>query len=128
MTGELVRFAFVGTAATFTHYFAALIATAFLSVYLSNLLGFLSAVVISYFGHQRYSFRLSGSAVSHQSQAPKFILGSLGGLLMSYVVLLIAERLIHAPNWLALLAAAFLVPLYNFFINKLFVFRSSEEI
>ncbi|MEM1152985.1 MAG: GtrA family protein [Pseudomonadota bacterium] len=127
VTGELVRFALVGLAATATHYFVALVASLLLSVYFSNLLGYLMAVMISYFGHQRYSFRLSGAAVSHKSQAPKFIFGSLGGLLLSYVVLLIAEKFLHAPNWLALAAAVCLVPLYNFFINKLYVFRNSSE-
>jgi len=96
----------------------------YLSVYSANLLGYLTAVAISYFGHQRYSFQLSVENISHKRQLPRFVMGSLGGLALSYLVLAIVADLLGAPNWLSLAAAVGLVPVYAFLVNKLYVFPS----
>ena len=122
--GQIARFAAVGVAATCAHYIVALLASTGVNVYGANLLGYLAAVGISYVGHQRYSFRVAADDISHQRQLPRFVLGSVTGLALSYVALAIAGDLFGAPDWLSLAAAVSLVPVYTFLFNKLYVFRS----
>ncbi|MGL4565081.1 MAG: GtrA family protein, partial [Halioglobus sp.] len=73
LSGQVLRFALVGAAATCTHYIVALISALHIHLYGANLLGYLAAVAISYFGHQRYSFRVAAEDVSHQRQLPRFV-------------------------------------------------------
>lgn len=127
LAGEAMRFAMVGVAATAAHYTVALLLADYGNVYGANLLGYLAAVAISYFGHQRVSFQLAPGDISHRRQLPRFVLGSLGGLALSYLVLAIAAHLLGAPDWLALAAAVGLVPIYSFLFNKLWVFHRAGD-
>ena len=124
LKGQVQRFLLVGLAATCVHYGIALLSANVVNLYLANLLGYLAAVTVSYVGHQRFSFRLAPQAISHAKQLPRFILGSLGGLALSYLVLAIMRDVLDAANWLSLAAAAGLVPVCAFFFNKLYVFRT----
>ena len=127
LSSQMARFALVGVVATCAHYLVAIGAVQYVNVYGANLAGYLAAVAISYFGHQRYSFQLSAREISHRSQFPRFILASLGGLALSYLVLAIMEDGLGSPHWLSLLAAVCLVPIYAFMVNKLVVFRASSS-
>ena len=122
--GQVRRFLLVGLAATCVHYGMALLSANAVNLYVANLLGYLAAVTVSYVGHQRFSFRLAPEAISHAKQLPRFIVVSLGGLALSYLVLAIMRDLLDAANWLSLAAAAGLVPVCAFFFNKLYVFRT----
>lgn len=127
LSRQMLRFTLVGVLATCTHYLVALSVAQFFNIYGANLAAYLLAVAVSYFGHQRYSFQLSAGEISHQLQFPRFILASLGGLALSYLVLAIMDEGVGAPHWLSLAAAVCLVPLYSFTINKLVVFRTSSD-
>ena len=127
LPGELTRFALVGALASCTHNVIALLSAGHITLYGANLLGYMAAVAISYFGHQRYSFRLAAQDISHSSQLPRFVLGSLSGLALSYLLLALARQVLDAPNWLALALAVGLVPVYAFLFNKRFVFRSAAN-
>lgn len=127
LSGQMARFGLVGVVATCAHYLVAIIAVQNINVYGANLAGYLAAVAISYFGHQRFSFQLSAGEISHRSQFPRFVLASLGGLALSYLLLAIMENGLGAPHWLSLAAAVCLVPVYTFVVNKLCVFRVSSR-
>jgi putative flippase GtrA len=122
--GQFVRFAAVGATATCAHYALALLTSGWVGIYSANLLGYSVSVGISYFGHQRFSFQIAANDIYHRQQMPRFLVGSLTGLALSYLVLALARGLLGAPDWLALAAAVALVPIYTFVFNKLFVFRS----
>ncbi len=124
LRSQVTRFTLVGAAATCTHYIVAYVFALQISVYSANMAGYLCAVVVSYIGHQRYSFQLQKQEISHKQQLPRFILGSLGGLALSYLVLTIMTDVLHTPDFLSLAAAVGLVPAYTFLINKLYVFQS----
>jgi putative flippase GtrA len=124
---QMVRFALVGVAATAAHYLVAIAAVLYTNVYVANFLGYVAAVAISYFGHQRFSFALSPQEIFHRKQFPRFILGSLGGLALSYLVLAVMEDALGTPHWLSLAAAVCLVPIYTFLVNKLCVFRAPPQ-
>ena len=125
LSRQVLRFALVGAAATCTHYIVALISALHIHIYGANLLGYLAAVAISYFGHQRYSVRVAAGDVSHQRQLPRFVAGSLGGLALSYLLLALMRDWLGAPNWLSLAVAVGLVPVYAFVLNRLWVFRAT---
>jgi putative flippase GtrA len=127
LTGQMIRFALVGVVATCAHYLVAMGAVQYVNVYGANLAGYLAAVAISYFGHQRFSFQLSSREISHQAQFPRFLLASLGGLILSYLVLAVMEAGLEAPHWLSLAAAVCLVPIYTFLVNKLCVFQAEVK-
>lgn len=126
--GEMVRFLVVGIAATLTHYVVAMLCVSWTSLWLANFLGYLFAVFVSYFGHQRITFQLPADDVSHQRQAPRFVLSSLSGLAMSYLVLGVMNLVLAAPNWLSLAAVVTLVPIYTYFINKYWVFKQAGSV
>jgi putative flippase GtrA len=123
LTGQIGRFFVVGILATATHYLVAMLWLGWVSVWLANLLGYLAAVAVSYFGHQRITFRVPVAEVSHQRQAPRFLLTSLGGLAISYLVLLALNMLLSAPDWLSLACVVTLVPVYTYIANKYWVFK-----
>ena len=125
LTGQMLRFALVGALATCAHYLMAMVLVRYFNLYGANLAGYLSATAISYFGHQRFSFQLSAGEISHRTQFPRFILASLGGLALSFLVLAIMDDGVGARHWLSLAAAVCLVPIYTFTMNKLVVFRGS---
>jgi len=127
LSGQALRFALVGAAATCTHYLVALISAIYVDLYGANLLGYLVAVAISYLGHQRFSFRVAAKDISHQRQLPRFVAGSLGGLALSYLLLALMRGFFGAPNWLSLAVATGLVPVYAFLLNKLWVFRATAQ-
>lgn len=125
LANQVLRFALVGALATCTHYLVALGALHYINVYGANLAGYIAAVAISYLGHQRFTYRLSDAEISHRAQFPRFVLTSLGGLALSYLVLAIMEDALRAPHWLSLAAAVCLVPVYTFVVTRLFVFPGS---
>jgi len=126
LTGQVGRFFVVGIFATATHYLVAMFWLGWVSVWLANLLGYLAAVAVSYFGHQRITFRVPVAEVSHQRQAPRFLLTSLCGLAISYLVLLAMNLLLSAPDWLSLACVVTLVPVYTYIANKYWVFKSAD--
>jgi putative flippase GtrA len=123
-----LRFVLVGAGATCAHYLVALLSANTINLYAANLLGYLTAVAISYFGHQRYSFQLAPEAVSHRAQLPRFVLVSLSGLALSYLILALMKNQTGAPDWLSLAAAVGMVAVYNFLANKYCVFRASAPV
>ena len=127
LSGQVLRFALVGAAATCTHYVVALLLADHVNLYGANLVGYLAAVAISYFGHQRFSFRVAAGDISHQRQLPRFVAGSLGGLVLSYLLLALMRVWLGAPNWLSLAVAVGLVPVYAFLLNKFWVFRADGQ-
>lgn len=126
LLGQIARFSVVGFFATATHYLVAMFWVLWVSVWLANLLGYLAAVAISYFGHQRVTFRVPAAEASHLRQAPRFMLTSLGGLVMSYLVLAVMNLVLSAPDWLSLACVVTLVPVYTYIVNKYWVFNSAE--
>lgn len=119
---QIARFAAVGVTATATHYAAAMTIALAASPYLANLAGYATAVGVSYFGHQRFTFGLRGGGIAHFRHLPRFAATSLSALALSQLVLA-AARLWAAPEALALGAAVLIVPPYTFLLGRFWVFR-----
>ncbi len=85
---EVAVFGVVGVAATVAHYVIAnFVNSAFgISIFWCNLIGFLCAFSVSYFGHYHLSFR---SDAPHLKALPKFGFTALLGFLVNNAVLVV---------------------------------------
>jgi len=119
---QVGRFGVVGLTATGVHYVVALAANLGISAYAANVAGYLCAVSVSYFGHQRVTFRLAPAEVAHGRHLPRFVATSLSALALSQAVLA-AARALGTPDEVALAAAVLTVPPYTFLLSRFWVFR-----
>jgi len=115
-------FAVIGVAATTVHYVVALffvhIPTSS-SALLANLIGYVSAVFVSYFGHAKITFK---AEVKLRSLG-RFWASSISGFAASQLILytLINHFDVNAKH--ALLFAILSIPLLSYIVSKYWVFR-----
>ena len=124
---ELIRqiffFGVIGVIATLTHYFAALASSHLVPLYLANLLGYLCAVSVSYFGHGRVTFR----AELTQNLFKKFAFVSFLTFLSSEVLLFVLTHSMQQPKEIAFAVVALTIPVISFIINKFWVFTHNHN-
>lgn len=119
--GEILRFGVVGVAATLVHYLTALAALALVPPLQANVIGFLTAVAVSWIGHSRWTFRTA--RVSGAARLPKFVATVIGGFSMSQGALWLVEHTDALPDVLALAVAVGVVPPTTYLLNKFWVFK-----
>lgn len=119
---QLSFFGLVGVSATLVHYFVALLSHEYLGInlYVANLAGYCTAVLISYFGHGRLTFKRN----LHWPVFLRFILVSLATLLFSEGILwgLETHTTLHHSVSLAIVVST--IPILTFILSKLWVFRA----
>lgn len=119
---ELARFGSVGVLATCVHYLAALAATSAVGPYFANGFGYCTALLVSYLGHQRFTFRVPKGSREHRRQFPRFVISSLSALLFSQVVLAGVLGLgVREP--IALVVAILSIPPVTFLLGRFWVYR-----
>ncbi len=123
--GEVLRFGVVGVAATAVHYGTAFLSLGLLAPLAANTVGFLTAVLVSYAGHSRWTFRRTDRR-STVARFQKFLVTATGGLALSQAVLIVAEASGRVPQALSMLAAVLVVPPTTFLLAKLWVFRPTS--
>lgn len=121
MTLQFLKFALVGGVATATHVLAALILfyISGLGAFSANLMGFVSAWLVSYGGNRYWTFRASGP---HRVTAPKFLLVSVIGLLLNMAIIYVACDVMNLPFWLGLAIVVAVVPILQFAASRYWVF------
>lgn len=119
---QFSRFGLVGVLATAIHYGVALLMILATNTYLANLLGYCTAVGVSYIGHQRFTFRITLDSASHGRRLPKFIATSLSALILSQLVLA-GTAAVGLEEAIGLAVAVLSVPPYTFLLSRLWVFR-----
>jgi len=119
---QLVVFGVVGVTATLTHYFMALFSHEImtLSLYVANFLGYVSAVMVSFFGHGRFTFqqKLSWGVFA------RFALVSVGTFGCSELILLALESYFSLSHRISLGVVVCTIPIITFVLSKLWVFRA----
>ncbi len=122
---QLMIFAVVGVTATLTHYFTALFSheLAGIDLYLSNLFGYVAAVMVSYFGHGRFTFKQE----LNWGVFTRFAIVSVSTFLCSELILLGLEKGLQLPHRLSLAVVVCTIPLITFVLSKLWVFRSPAQ-
>lgn len=116
--GMLARFGGVGAAATVVHLSVAAIAFIIwptISPFLANLVAFLVAFQISFWGHRRFTFRREG-------RASRFFLLALGGFALNNGVLAALLAVSPLQGFIAIVLATFTVPLLMYFAARFWAF------
>ena len=125
---QYLRFGSVGLVATVVHVlaFVTLIELAATSPLLANLLAFALAVLVSFGGHRRWTFRPEAAGPRHPKAALlKFILVALLGLTLNSLAVYLITELLDLSYRYALLVMIGIVPLIVFLLSKHWVFAGS---
>ena len=118
LTGQLTRFGIVGVVATMVHLGIAGVVLAFYpgtSPFLANLVAFIVAFQVSFWGHSRFTFREQGRRV-------RFLLVTLMGFGINNGALLIFTNLELMDDFTAICLSVTAVPVFVFLASRLWVF------
>ncbi|HWA61830.1 MAG TPA: GtrA family protein [Caulobacteraceae bacterium] len=120
---QVLSFGAVGGAATATHAAVALAAhhLAGVAPLTANLIAYLTAVAISYFGNALITF---GRPARNAEQFVRFIAVSLSGFAINQSVVFATVKLAGWPLWLALIPALGLAAVSSFLMSKHWAFRA----
>jgi putative flippase GtrA len=118
---RLARFSAVGAIATGVHIGVAMIVVVAVGVSptVGATTGFLSAFIVSYVGHFRFSFAATGR---YRDYLLKFAVSSLASFLLSTVAVWVATAILGIDYKPALIALAIIVPVCNYLVNRFWVF------
>jgi len=117
---QLFAFGLVGVVATGVHYGVALTLTELFSVsiYLANLVGFCSAVLVSLLGHSTLTFKAS----LNPTIVKRFVFVALAALAVSETVLALLQNFFALHHRIALAIVVMIIPIATFVINKFWVY------
>lgn len=116
-------FAVIGAAAAAVHYVVAVgIEFAQLtSPAKANILGFLLAFPVSYWGHRKLSF--AAHKATHQQAFPKFFTVALTGFLINQFMVINALHFTAIPFWLVLAVVMIVVAISTYLLSYYWAFK-----
>ena len=119
--GEITRFGAVGVAASVLHIGVALtlIRIGALGVYGANAVAFLVALVVSYFGHHRWTFDREGR---HAEHFPRFVATAILGFILNQCIILLSIEVFGLAYWAGILIVVATVPGIVYLLCKLWAF------
>ncbi|MCF6808390.1 GtrA family protein [Thiotrichales bacterium 19S9-12] len=120
---QTFKFGIVGVIAAVVHFIIVTLLVYLFSWYplLANIIAFLIAYQISYFGHKNWTFKQEGKIFTRSSNIKFFIVASLSFILNEG---LYAVYLTFIPSYqLALFLTLATVPPITFLLSKLWAFR-----
>lgn len=118
LTHKIVRFAFVGGLATFTHVAVAFAILRFLShsVLIANLFGFSLAFGVSYFLQSSFVFKKSFTF----QNAGRFFIVQFSALFISQFI---SGLFPETNSYLRVLLVVFMIPFVTYFIHNLWTYK-----
>ena len=121
-----VSFVVIGLAATAVHVALALASRRFAaaSALQANLIGYSGAVLVSYFGNARFTFR---STAMHGPQFARFLAVSLFGLALNQAITFLAVKVAGLPFLVGLGLVVTIVPVVSFALSRAWAFRSARQ-
>lgn len=121
---QLLTFGAVGLAATATHASVALVAHTVVDMpaLAANLLGYMAAVLVSYVGNARLTF---GKRVALRAQFVRFLVVSVLALGLNQMIVYYCTGLLGWPFAVSLALVVTVVPLFSFFMAKLWAFADA---
>lgn len=122
----VLRFGLVGIAATAAYLGLGLllIETGFLPLVIGNALAFTAAVLVSYLGHHRFTFRADGE---HGFHFPRFVAITVTLFLASNMLLLAAVERFALRPVVGMLLVAVLYPLASFALHNAWTFPARRR-
>ncbi len=120
--GRVLRFSTVGVGATMVHIIVSMTLAIWLdcSNQIANLLAFLTALGVSFYGHHQWSFR---SKISKLKVFPRFFLAAGLGYAASAAVIIAFSPYFRNETAVIMIGASLTVPCISYVVNRLFVFR-----
>ncbi|WP_151988347.1 GtrA family protein [Acinetobacter oleivorans] len=119
---QLARFTTTGAAAALTHYsIVMLLFKRNIALQYANLVAFLLAYWVSYFGHRIFTFK--AQHISHRQTLPKFTLVAGLGFLFNESFLLLSNLYFSAPVSTLVCVAIVLTSIVTFLLNRFFAFQ-----
>jgi len=119
---RLIRFSLVGVLAAFVFYLAlwSMVEMMGVSVLLATSIAFILVTIENYLLHYKWTFR---STSAHASSFPRFVLMSVGGFTINWLVMFVGVEL-WILNYLAVQAVAIvMVVAWNFVLSHFWIFE-----
>lgn len=115
-------FSTVGALAAAVHYVIAVILAAGcgLAPTRANILGFLSAFPVSYFGHRQFSFVALNAP--HKRAFPRFFAIACAGFFENQMLLIVGMRSFALPFWFLLLGILLIVAVSTYLLSRFWAF------
>ncbi len=121
---QLMRFGVIGVLAAITHYCIAIFLTSNdIAAGWANLVAFVIAFWVSYFGHRYFSFDVGD--VSHQQTLPRFILVAVFGFILNESLLLLMLHFTKISIELGLPFIIIVTAVFTFILSRQFAFDTS---
>jgi len=117
-------FTLIGAAAALVHYIVAvgLESSDLMLPSHANIVGFLCAFPVSYFGHRAFSFSTQKS--SHSQAFPRFLTIACGGFLANQLLVVSVLRMNILPFWLILAIVMVVVAISTYLLSRYWAFRA----
>jgi putative flippase GtrA len=97
-----------------------------INLYLSNLLGVLSAIIVLFFLHKRWTFMNTSKNVARQFQ--QFLIISLLGCALNSGLLYLFQQNFSLPFYLGKFLAIICVGIWNFSANSFITFKGATTL
>ena len=122
--GEMVRFGVIGIVATFVHVgmVVFLVEVPDLEPVWANVLAFLTALSVSYFGNFHWTFAAEGQ---HGRRVPRFVCTQTFGFASSQTIMFVVVEVLRMHYGIALTAVLMTVPLVSYLLSRKWVFAHS---
>jgi len=122
--GQLMRFGVIGVLAAVTHYCIAIYLTNHqVAAAWANLVAFVIAFWVSYFGHRYFSF--DAGDLSHQQTLPRFILVAVLGFILNESLLLLMLHFTDISIALGLPFIIVITAVFTFILSRQFAFDAT---
>ncbi len=123
MLSQSLRFGFVGAVATLVHL---TVGSTWIALNVNplwaNLWAFMTALLVSFLGHQFFTFRGHGRPI--RSTAMRFFSVAVLGFVVNELILLTLTKLLQISPTLSLIISTLSVAIMTFILSRLWAFRS----
>ena len=127
MHRRLIRFALVGFSALGVHWLVvvAVVEGNLTTPLRANILAFLVAFQVSYFGHKKLTF--AAHDLAHHRALPRFLVVAVGSFLLNQMLFAILLEYAAWPYPLALIFTLLLVAALTFMLSQFWAFRQGRR-
>lgn len=91
---------------------------------ISNLIGYLVAVFISYILNKKYNFKNKNS---HQKDFPKFLLSMAIAYFSNLLTLIVSYRFLKIDEYLSQILSGVIYVVVGYILSKYFVFKGAKD-
>lgn len=123
---QFIRFGLVGVVSTLTHIgtLVLLVELIKFTPILASTIGFILAVIVSYFLNYRFTFRAQGA---HTNYFPKYVLVCIIGFILNTGIMYLTIEILNWWYVAGQICTLMVVPISNFTLNRFWAFKSIKS-